>query len=392
MRQIMAGRNHLYIPGPTNVPNEVLNAMHVAMEDHRSPIFPQLLTPLLQDLKKIFQTETGQAFIFPATGTAGWEIALTNVLNPGDKVLIYRFGQFSHLWAEMAKRLGFDVEIHNEPWGCGIPLDKLEARLKEDKNHEIKAFLATHNETATGVTSDIGGVRKALDAAGHPAFLFVDGVSAIASIDFRMDDWGVDGAISGSQKGFMLPAGGAFVAFSQKALAALETSTYPRCFLDLKDQMTNNANGYTPYTPNLPLLYGLRKALDLLLEEGLENVFARHYRLAEGTRKAVAAWGMKQCAQAGFASNTVTAVVVPEDKDARTVISTAFSKYNISLGAGLSEVAGKVFRIGHVGDMNDVSMLGAIAGVEMALLDNDFDIVPGSGVAAAIEYYRATAK
>jgi alanine-glyoxylate transaminase/serine-glyoxylate transaminase/serine-pyruvate transaminase len=190
----------------------------------------------------------------------------------------------------------------------------------------------------------------------------------------------------------MLPAGGAFVAFSQKALAALETSTYPRCFLDLKDQMTNNANGYTPYTPNLPLLYGLRKALDMLLEEGLENVFARHYRLAEGTRKAVAAWGMKQCAQAGFASNTVTAVVVPEDKDARTVISTAFSKYNISLGAGLSEVAGKVFRIGHVGDMNDVSMLGAIAGVEMALLDNGFDIVPGSGVAAAIEYYRATAK
>ena len=292
----------------------------------------------------------------------------------------------------MAKRLGFEVEIHQVPWGMGIPLDQLEARLKEDSDHTIKAVLATHNETATGVTSDIAGVRKAMDASSHPAFLFVDGVSSIASLDFRMDEWGVDGAISGSQKGFMLPAGGAFVAFSQKALAAVETSTYPRCFLDLKDQMTNNANGYTPYTPNLPLLYGLRKALDMLLEEGLENVYARHHRLAEGTRRAVAAWGMKECAQPGFASDTVTAVVVPEDKDARTVISTAFSKYNISLGAGLSEVAGKVFRIGHVGDMNDVSMLGAIAGVEMALLDSGFDIVPGSGVAAAIEYYRSTAK
>lgn len=388
----MAGRNHLFIPGPTNVPHEVLSAMHIPMEDHRSPIFPKLLTPLLQDLKKVFKTETGQAFIFPATGTAGWEVALTNTLNPGDKVLIYRFGQFSHLWAEMAKRLGFDVEIHQETWGKGIPLDKIEARLKEDTKHEIKAVLATHNETATGVTSDIGGVRKALNVANHPAMLFVDGVSSIASLDFRMDEWGVDAAISGSQKGFMLPAGGAFLAFSQKALQAAETNTYPRCFLDLKDQANANKDGYTPYTPNLPLLYGLRKSLDLLLEEGLENVYARHYRLAEGVRKAVAAWGLTQCAQPGFESNTVTAIVVPEDKDAKTVISIAFSKYNISLGAGLSEVAGKVFRIGHVGDMNDVSLLGAIAGVEMALLDSGIDIKPGSGVAAAIEYYRATAK
>ncbi|TSA42092.1 MAG: aminotransferase class V-fold PLP-dependent enzyme [Methylococcaceae bacterium] len=387
----MAGRNHLYIPGPTNVPNEILNAMHVPMEDHRSPIFPQLLTPLLNDLKKIFRTEAGQAFVFPATGTAGWEIALTNCLNPGDKVLIYRFGQFSHLWAEMAKRLGFNVEIHQEPWGMGIPLDKLAARLQEDTLHEIKAVLATHNETATGVTSDIAGVRKALNACQHPALLFVDGVSSIASIEFRMDDWGVDGAISGSQKGFMLPAGGAFLAFSQKALKAIETSTYPRCFLDLKDQMNANKDGYTPYTPNLPLLYGLRKALDLLLAEGLDTVYARHHRLAEGTRKAVAAWGLSLCAQPGFESDTVSAIVVPEGKDAKTVISIAFSKYNISLGAGLSELAGKVFRIGHVGDMNDVSMLGAIAGVEMALLDSGIDIKAGSGVAAALEYYRATA-
>lgn len=387
----MAGRHHLSIPGPTNVPHEVLSAMHVPMEDHRSPSFPKLFKPVLEDLKKIFRTETGQAFMFPATGTAGWEIALTNVLNPGDKVLIYRFGQFSHLWMNMAKRLGFDVEVHEVEWGKGIPLDHLEARLKEDSNHEIKAFLATHNETATGVTSDIGGVRKAMDAANHPAFLFVDGVSSIASIEFKMDDWGVDGAISGSQKGFMLPAGAALVAFSQKALKASETSTYPRCFLSLNDQMAQNKDGYTPYTPSTPMIHGLRKALDLLLEEGLENVYARHHRLGEGCRRAIAAWGLKLCAHEGFASDTVSAVVVPEDKDARDVISTAFNKYDISLGAGLTEVAGKVFRIGHIGDMNDVSMLGTIAGVEMALLDCGFNIQPGSGVAAAIEYYRMTA-
>jgi len=384
----MAGRNHLYVPGPTNVPMAILNAMHVDMEDHRSPVFPDLLKPLLEDLKKIFKTEQGRAFVFPATGTAGWEIALTNLLVPGDKVLIYRFGQFGHLWAEMAKRLGFDVEVVNRPWGEGIPIDDLEARLRADSAHQIKAFLATHNETSTGVTSDIAAVRRVMDAVGHPALLLVDGVSSIASIDFRMDEWRVDGAICGSQKGFMLPAGGAFVAFSPRALEIAKTSPYPRCFLDLRDQITSNDTGYTPYTPSIPMLRGLRKALDMLLEEGLDNVFARHYRLAEGTRRAVQAWGMSLCAKPGFESNTVTAVVVPEDKDARQVIATAFHKYNLSLGAGLSEVAGKVFRIGHLGDMNEISMLGAIAGAEMAMLDHGFDIKPGSGVAAALEYYR----
>jgi len=389
---MMAGRNHLFIPGPTNTPHEILSAMHVPMEDHRSPIFPKLLKPVLEDLKKIFRTETGQAFIFPATGTAGWEVAITNTLNPGDKVIIYRFGQFSHLWMNMAERLGLDVEVHEVEWGKGIPLDDLEARLKADSNHEIKAVLATHNETSTGVTSDIGGVRKALDASSHPALLFVDGVSSIASIEFRMEDWGVDAAISGSQKGFMLPAGLAVLAFSQKALALTETATFPRCFLDLKDQMAQNALGYTPYTAATPMIYGLRKSLELLLDEGIENVYARHFRLAEGVRKAIAAWGLELCAAPGFESDTVSAIVVPEDKDAKDVISTAFNKYNISLGAGLTEVAGKVFRIGHIGDMNDVSLLGCIAGVEMAMLDNGFDIKPGSGVAAAIEYYRSTAK
>jgi alanine-glyoxylate transaminase / serine-glyoxylate transaminase / serine-pyruvate transaminase len=388
----MAGRSHLFIPGPTNTPHEVLSAMHLPMEDHRSPVFPNLFKPILADLKKIFRTEAGQCFVFPATGTAGWEIALTNCLNPGDKVIIYRFGQFGHLWMDMARKLGFDVEVHEVEWGKGIPLDHLEARLKEDKNHEIKAVLATHNETSTGVTSKIGGVRKAMDAAGHPALLFVDGVSSIASLEFRMDDWGVDGAISGSQKGFMLPAGLAILAFSQKALQASETTTYPRAFFSLKDQMNSNKDGYTPYTPSTPMLHGLRKSLDLLLEEGIDNVYARHHRLAEGVRRAVAAWGLKICAQPGFESDTVTAIVVPADKDARHVIGTAFNKYQISLGAGLTEVAGKVFRIGHLGDMNDVSLLGAIAGVEMAMLDSGFDIKPGSGVAAAIEYYRSTAE
>lgn len=387
----MAGRNHLFIPGPTNTPHEILSAMYVPMEDHRSPIFPELLKPVLEDLKKVFRTETGQAFIFPATGTAGWEIALTNTLNPGDKVLIYRFGQFSHLWMNMAQRLGLDVEVHEIEWGKGIPLDALEARLKTDTKHKIKAVLAVQNETSTGVTSDIAGVRQAMDTANHPALLFVDGVSAIASIEFRMEDWRVDSAISGSQKGFMLPAGLAILAFSQKALKMTETASFPRCFLDIKDQMAQNALGYTPYTAVTPMIHGLKKSLELLLTEGMENVYARHYRLAEGTRQAIAAWGLKLCAQAGFESDTVSAIVVPKDKDARDVISTAFKKYNISLGAGLTEVMGKVFRIGHIGDMNDVSMLGAIAGVEMALLDNDFAIKPGSGVAAAIEYYRSTA-
>lgn len=387
----MAGRNHLFIPGPTNTPHEILSAMHVPMEDHRSPLFPELLKPVLEDLKKVFKTETGQAFIFPATGTAGWEIALTNTLNPGDKVLIYRFGQFSHLWMNMAQRLGLDVEVHEIEWGKGIPLDALETRLKTDTEHKIKAVLAVQNETSTGVTSDIAGVRQAMDMANHPALLFVDGVSAIASIEFRMEDWRVDGAISGSQKGFMLPAGLAILAFSQKALKMTETASFPRCFLDLKDQMAQNALGYTPYTAVTPMIHGLKKSLELLLTEGMENVYARHYRLAEGTRQAIAAWGLKLCAQPGFESDTVSAIVVPKDKDARDVISTAFKKYNISLGAGLTEVMGKVFRIGHIGDMNDVSMLGAIAGVEMALLDNDFAIKPGSGVAAAIEYYRSTA-
>ena len=387
----MAGRNHLCVPGPTNIPDSVLNAMHVSMEDHRSPNFPKLVKPLLEDLKKIFKTESGQAFIFPATGTAGWEIALTNTLSPGDRVLIYRFGQFSHLWMELARRIGLDVQFEDVPWGQGIPLDRLEMALKTDANHQIKAVLATHNETATGVTSDMGGVRNALNTANHPALFLVDGVSSIGSIDFRMDEWGVDVAVSGSQKGLMLPAGGAMLAFSQKALAAQETAKCPRCFLDIRDHIATNKNGYFPYTPSTPILHGLRESLNLLLEEGLDNVYARHHRLAEGVRRAVEAWGLKLCAKdPKWYSDTVSAILVPDGFNAQDVILTAYNKYDISLGAGLSEVAGKVFRIGHLGALNDVSCLGAIGGTEMALLDCGIVINAGSGVAAALEYYRST--
>jgi alanine-glyoxylate transaminase / serine-glyoxylate transaminase / serine-pyruvate transaminase len=386
----MAGRNHLFVPGPTNVPDSILNAMHVPMEDHRSPTFPALVKPLLDDLKKIFKTEWGQTFIFPATGTAGWEIALTNTLSPGDKVLSYRFGQFSHLWIEAAKRLGLDVQYEEVPWGEGFPLDRLQAALAADTKREIKAVLACHNETATGVTSDIGGIRTALDAADHPALLYVDGVSSIGSIDFRMDEWGVDVVVTGSQKGLMLPAGGAMLAFSQKALETRYTARCKRSFLDIADQISNNEQGYFPYTPSTPMLHGLRKSIDLLLEEGLDNVFARHRRLAEGVRKAVDAWGLMLCAKdPKWYSNSVSAIVVPEGFNAVDVISTAYHKYNLSLGAGLTEVAGKVFRIGHMGDLNEVSLLGAIAGTEMALLDNGITIEPGSGVGAALEHYRA---
>ena len=388
----MPGRNHLYVPGPTNIPDSVLSAMHVPSEDHRAPDFPKLVKPLLEDLKQIFRTEKGQCFIFPATGTAGWEIALTNTLSPGDKVLTYRFGQFSHLWIDLAKRLGLDVEYAEVPWGQGIPVEHLEARLKEDTGHTIKAVLACHNETATGVTSDLPAIRKAIDAAKHPALFFIDGVSSIASIEFRMDDWGVDVALSGSQKGFMLPAGLALLCFSPKALAARESAKCCRAFLDIYDHTVHNPGGYFPYTPSIPLLHGLRKALNLLLEEGLDNVCARHARLAEGTRRAVAAWGLKLCAQEPkWYSNTVSAIVVPEGFDARDVMHYAYHRYNLSLGAGLSEVMGKVFRIGHLGDLNELMLCSAIAGAEMAMRDVGIQVTPGSGIAAACEYWRETA-
>jgi alanine-glyoxylate transaminase / serine-glyoxylate transaminase / serine-pyruvate transaminase len=388
----MPGRTHLYVPGPTNTPDRVLRAMHRAQEDHRSSAFPALPKGIFEDLKKVFRTETGQAFVFPATGTGMWEAALVNTRSPGDRLLAPRYGQFSHLFIDCAQRLGLKVDVIQTPWGEGAPVTAIEEALRADTAHEIKGVLVVHNETATGVTSDIAAVRRAIDAAKHPALLYVDGVSSIGSLPFYMDDWGVDAAITGSQKGFMLPAGLGLVCMSQKALSQQAAARCARVFFDFADQIKANATGYFPYTPSIPLLYGLRESLNILFEEGLENVYARHRKLAEGVRRAAAAWGLKLCAKdPKWYSDTVSAVVVPAGVNAGEIIDVAFRRYNLALGAGLSEVAGKLFRIGHLGDLNELMLISAIAGAEMAMRDVGVDIVPGSGVAAAEEFWRHAA-
>lgn len=379
----------LFVPGPTNVPDSVRKAIDVPMEDHRAPDLPDFILPLFSDLKKVFKTETGKPFIFPASGTGAWEASITNTLSPGDKVLAARFGQFSHLWIEMCKRLGLNVEVVECEWGTGVPIEVFKEILAKDKSHSIKAVLATQNETATGVKSDISSVRVALNDSLHPAMLFVDGVSSIASVDFQMDAWGVDLAVSGSQKGFMLPAGLAIMAASQKALAAAKKGTMRRCYFDFEDMIVSNESGYFPYTPPMTLLRGLRASLDRIFEEGLENIFIRHHFLAEGVRKAVFAWGLELCAKKPeWYSDTVTAIVVPDGHDANEVIKHAYKRFGLSLGAGLSKVAGKVFRIGHLGDLNELMLMSAISGAEMAMRDVGIKVDPGIGVAAAQEYYR----
>ena len=388
----MTGSKSLFVPGPTNVPEPIRRAMDVPMEDHRAPDLPEFTLPLFADLKKVFKTETGQVFLFPASGTGGWEAAITNTLHRGDKVLASRFGQFSHLWIDMCERLGLDVQVVECEWGTGVPVDEYNKILAQDINHEIKAVFATQNETATGVQSNIGALRLAMNSVNHPALLFVDGVSSIGSVDFRMDEWGVDLAVSGSQKGFMLPTGLAIIAVSKKAIEASKTECMHRCYFDFKDMIATNASGYFPYTPPMTLLRGLRASIDRMLNEGLENIFARHKFLAEGVRRAVAAWGLELCAKAPeWYSDTVTAVMVPDGKDADAVIKHAYSRCGLSLGAGLSVVAGKVFRIGHLGDLNELMLMSAISGAEMAMRDVGIDIVPGSGVAAAQEFYRQNA-
>jgi alanine-glyoxylate transaminase/serine-glyoxylate transaminase/serine-pyruvate transaminase len=386
----MAGRNFLFVPGPTNVPDRVLRAMHVAMEDHRSPTFPELTHACLNGLKPIFKTRSGTPLLFPSSGTGCWEAALTNCLSPGDKVLVARFGQFSHLWVDMCQRLGFDTEVLETPWGEGAPVDRYQAALSADRRHQVRAVLVCHNETATGVTSDVAAVRRAIDSVNHPALLFVDAVSSLASIDFRMDDWAVDVCISGSQKGLMLPAGLGVTCVSEKALEAARSATSRRCYFDYQDMATANASGYFPYTPPLPLLFGLRESLAMLAEEGLENVFRRHSYLAGGVRAAVLeGWKLKLCAvEPKWYSDTVSAVMVPEGVDAARLIVHAFKRYDLALGAGLARVAGKLFRIGHLGDLNELMLLGAIAGAEMAMLDCGIEVTPGSGVAAAQNYWR----
>jgi len=388
----MPGRNFLFVPGPTNVPDRVLRAMHVAMEDHRSSSFPSLIKPLFDNLKKIFKTQSGRCFIFPGSGTGGWEAALTNTLSPGDKVLSARFGQFSHLWTDMAQRLGLDVQVLDAEWGEAAPVERIAEALAADAQHRIRAVLIVHNETATGVKSDTAGVRRALDDARHPALLFVDGVSAIGAIDFRMDEWKVDCAVTGSQKALMLPPGLGIVCAGPRALAAGEQAKLKRVFFNFQDQIPQNDLGYFPYTPAVPMLYGLRESLAMLLEEGLENVFARHHRLAEGVRAAVKAWGLELCARSPKTySDTVSAIMVPPDVKGQDVIDIAYRRYNLSLGAGLAKVSGKLFRIGHMGDLNELMLLGALGGAEMAMRDAGVAVVAGSGVAAAEECWRQAA-
>ncbi len=385
----MAGQSHLFIPGPTNIPDEVRRAMNLPMEDMRAWSFPQLTLPIFEDLKKVFKNENGRVFIFPSSGTGAWESAMTNVLSPGDRVLMSRFGQFSHLWVDMAERLGFDVDVTDCEWGTGVPVEIYAEKLMADREHRIKAVFVTQNETATGVTSDVAAVRRALDAARHPALLFVDGVSSIGSIDFRQDEWGVDCAVSGSQKGFMLPAGLGFLSVSKKALDAAKTAKHMRCYFSFEDMIRTNDTGYFPYTPPTQLLRGLRTALDLIAEEGLENIFARHHRLAEGVRRAVSAWGLKLCAkEPKWHSDTVSAIVLPEGVDGAQVVRHGLVQYNTAFGAGLAKVAGKVFRIGHLGSLNEVMVCSALSAAEMTMMDCGVKLKPGSGVGAAVDWFR----
>jgi len=386
------GRNFLFVPGPTNVPDRILRAMHIAMEDHRSSDFPKLTLPLFEDLKKIFKTREGQVVVYPSSGTGAWEAALTNTRSPGDKLLAARFGQFSSLWIELARRHGLEVIVQEEEWGTGVHPDKIEEALREDKNHEIKGVMVVHNETATGVTSDVAAVRRAMDAANHPALLYVDGVSSIASIDFRFDEWRVDLAITGSQKGLMLPAGLGIVCASQKALTAMKDAKCRRAYFEFGDHVKANSTGYFPYTPALPLLHGLRESLAMLEEEGLENVSVRHRHLANGTRAPVEAWDLKLCAkEPKWHSDTVSAIMVPRGVNGAEVIDRAYRRYNLALGAGLSQMAGKLFRIGHLGDLNELMLLGAISGAEMAMNDIGIEVELGSGVAAAQAEFRGAA-
>ncbi|MEM7069405.1 MAG: aminotransferase class V-fold PLP-dependent enzyme [Pseudomonadota bacterium] len=388
MQKNTNGKTGLFIPGPTNIPDSVRQALNVPMQDMRAPDFGELTLPLFADLKKVFRTEAAEVFMFPGSGTAGWESCLSNLFSAGDEVLMSSFGQFSLLWIDMAQRFGLNVHHCEVEWGYGVPHDQYHEILAADKDHKIKGVFACHNETATGVTSNIKAIRDILDELNHPALLCVDGVSSVGSIDFRMDDWGVDAVVSGSQKGFMLPTGLAIVAVSQKAMERRTTADLPRTFLSYDDMMKTNATGHFPYTPATQLFHGLRASLDFIFEEGLDNVIARHNRLANAVRAGIHAWGLELCAKTpDIYSDTVSAIVVPEGIDSAEILKTAYLRYNLSLGAGLNKVAGRVFRIGHLGDLNEIMILQALAGAEMTMRECGVDVELGSGVAAAQSYF-----
>lgn len=361
------GRHFLQIPGPTNVPDRILRAMDRPVIDHRGPEFAKLGSEVLEGLRPIFQT-SGPVVIYPSSGSGAWEAAIVNVFSPGDRVLMFETGHFSNLWRDIALRLGLQVDYVPGNWRQGASPAKVETRLSQDKQHSIRAVMVVHNETSTGVTSRIAEIRRSMDRAGHPALLMVDTISSLASINYRHDEWGVDVTVGGSQKGLMLPPGLSFNAISEKALAANKSAKMPRYYWDWQEMLKPNRAGFFPYTPATNLIYALREALLMLEEEGLPNVFRRHSRLAEATRTAVRAWGLGiVCEDPQEYSNTLTAVFMPEGHDADRLREIILKEFDMSLGMGLSKLAGKVFRIGHLGSFNELMLAGALSGIEMGL-------------------------
>jgi len=397
-----AGRHFLQIPGPSPVPDRILRAMSLPTIDHRGPEFGALGLQVLAGIRQIFKTRH-PVVIYPSSGTGAWEAALVNTLSAGDAVLMYETGHFASLWKKMAERLGLEPEFIALPgtdaetglpnsWRRGVQADLIEGRLRNDREHRTKAVCVVHNETSTGVTSDIAAVRRAIDAAGHPALLMVDTISGLASADYRHDEWGVDVTVGGSQKGLMLPPGISFNALSPKALAASKTAKLPKAFWAWDEIVEMNQAGYWPYTPNTNLLYGLAESIEMILAEGLDNVFARHLRLAEACRSAVRAWGLPtQCADPAVDSPVLTGVVTPIGVDADQVRQLIYERFNMSLGTGLGKLKGRMFRIGHLGDCNDLTLLATLAGCEMGLQLAGVKLAR-SGIAAAMEFLQSTSQ
>jgi alanine-glyoxylate transaminase/serine-glyoxylate transaminase/serine-pyruvate transaminase len=380
-----SGRHFLQIPGPTNVPDRVLRAMDFPTIDHRGPEFSRLTREILDGLKGIFKT-AGDIVIFPASGTGAWEAALVNVLSPGDHVLMFETGHFATLWFRMATELGLNVDLVAGDWRHGVDPALVEAKLREDRQHNIKVVCVVHNETSTGVTSRIGEIRAAMNRTGHPALFMVDTISSLASIDYRHDEWGVDVTVAGSQKGLMLPPGISFNAVSAKARAAAKSARLPKSYWRWEEMIKANQSGFFPYTPATNLLYGLREAIRMLQEEGLDNVFERHARLAEATRRAVRAWGLEiLCLNPEEYSNTLTGVVMPDGHNADNLRKVILQRFDMSLGTGLGKVQGRVFRIGHLGDFNELMLAGTLAGVEMGLSVAGIPHAKG-GVQAALSF------
>jgi alanine-glyoxylate transaminase/serine-glyoxylate transaminase/serine-pyruvate transaminase len=385
----MSGRHFLQIPGPTNVPERVLRAIAQPTIDHRGPEFVALTREILDGLRRLFQT-SGAVVVYPSSGTGAWESAMVNTLSPGDRILMFDVGHFSTQWKNMAAKLGLDVEFAPGDWRTGLDLDAIESRLAADRAHAIKAVAIVHNETSTGMTAPVAEVRRRIDRAGHPALLLVDTVSSLGSIDYRHDEWGVDVSICGSQKGLMLPPGLGLQAVSAKAIAASKSARLPRAYWDWQPMIAENANGVFPYTPSTNLLFGLREALRMLFEEGLPQVFARHARHAEATRKAVAGWGLETvCRDASQHSNSVTAAMMPAGHDADRLRKVILERFNMSLGTGLGKLKGVAFRIGHLGDFNDLMLAGTLAGVEMGLDAAGVPFTRG-GILEALGYLSRT--